>query len=116
MLKNIGAKIFSWEAILLPTYYGGGYSMIRLMDILEALRDKEERSVWRTYSNRWAGRNTLSQVRYFKDREDAAKFARGEIKGPVPGRPNPQQKPERAEKVQKYDVTPPTLRDREATQ
>lgn len=90
--------------------------MIRLTDLLETLRDKEERSVWQTYGKKWAGRNTVGQVRYFKDREGATKFARGEIKGPKIGRPKPKQKPERSEKVQKYDVTPPTPQDRESAQ
>ncbi len=49
--------------------------MIRLVDLLVELGDKEDRSVWRTYANRYGARNTVGQVRYFADRESAAAFA-----------------------------------------
>jgi len=78
--------------------------------------EKEERSVWRTYSKKWAGRNTIGQVRYFKNQEDAVQFARGGIKGPHVGRPKPKQRPEKPERVQKYDTTPITPYDAEKIQ
>lgn len=96
--------------------------MIRLRDLLEIntqaniQSDEEERSVWQSYSKKWAGRNSLGQVRYFKDRDGAVKFARGEIKGPKIGRPTPKKRPKRMEKVQKYDVTPVTRYDPEKIQ
>lgn len=42
--------------------------------------------VWTTKSNVFGARNTEGTTRYFSDREDAAKFAGGTIKGPHPGR------------------------------
>ena len=42
--------------------------------------------VWTTKSNVFGARNTEGTTRYFSDREQADKFARGQIKGPHPGR------------------------------
>lgn len=67
--------------------------MIRLKALLEDLDD--ERSIWRTKDGRWGAENTAGQIRYFKDQETATKFARGEIKGPHPGRPEPKERPQR---------------------
>lgn len=78
--------------------------------------DKEEVSVWRSYVDRWAGRNNLGQLRYFSDEEQAQSFARGQIAGPHLGGPTPKKRAKRREKIQKYDVTPVTYVDREATQ
>lgn len=73
--------------------------------VLEAGDDpKEERTVWRTFFNNWGARNTIGQRRYFADREDAVKFARGEIKGAHPGRPKRKIKAEPKEKVKRYDT------------
>lgn len=77
---------------------------------------EEERSVWQTYSRKFGGRNSLGQVRYFKNRDAASKFARGETKGPKIGRPKPKKRPERMEKIQKYDITPVTRYDAEKIQ
>jgi hypothetical protein len=90
--------------------------MISLIDLLdEVSKDVEERSVWRTYANRFGARNTAGQVRYFKDREKASQFARGEIKGPKIGRPTPAKKARPKEKVQTYDTTPLVRKDSEAS-
>lgn len=80
--------------------------MISLIDLILEINDVEERKVWRTYGNRFGGRNTEGQVRYFKKRDLAAKFARGEIKGPKIGRPKPKIKPKHKEEKQTYDYTP----------
>lgn len=88
--------------------------MIRLRDILrEGDEDKEERSVWRTFANRFGARNTIGQVRYFEDREDAAKFARGEIKGPKVGKPQKPKNKTPKERIQTYDYTPSVEKDME---
>lgn len=84
--------------------------MIRLLDILF---EEEERSVWRTYSGKWAGRNTMGQERYFTTRDGAVSFARGKIKGPHVGRPKLRKRPQHKEKIQKYDVTPVVKQDME---
>ena len=78
--------------------------------------DNEERSVWKTYGNKWAGRNTFGYLRYFKNQEDAVAFARGNTSGPRMGRPKKAKRAQRAEPIQKYDVTPVTYTDREKTQ
>jgi hypothetical protein len=75
--------------------------------------EKEERSVWQTYSKKFAGRNSMGQVRYFKDREDAAKFATGAVAAPHVGRPKPKKRAKRKERIQKYDVKPVTPYDPE---
>lgn len=87
--------------------------MIRLLDLLFEKKDVEERSVWRTYFNKWGARNSIGQRRYFDNQEDAAKFARGEIKGHHPGWPEKKLKPEPKVKKQGYDHTPVTKRDME---
>lgn len=80
--------------------------MIRLISILLEEDETEKRTVWRTYSNRFGARNTLNQVRYFKSRDNAAKFARGEIAGPTIGRAIPSKKPQRMKPTQGYDYVP----------
>lgn len=89
--------------------------MISLRDLLLEYDplEKEERSVWQTYGRKFGARNTIGQVRYFKTREAAAKFAQGGTKGPHIGRPKPKQRPEKPERVQKYDTTPITPYDAE---
>ena len=87
--------------------------MIRLMNLLFEEREVEERSVWRTYFNKWGARNSIGQKRYFNSEEDATKFARGAIKGHHPGWPEKKEKPEPKQKTQGYDHTPVTKRDME---
>ena len=82
--------------------------MIRLRDLLPeygAGHDtKEERTVWRTFYGQWGARNTIGQRRYFDTREDATRFARGELKGPHVGRPKRTLRAEPKEKVRRYDT------------
>jgi len=87
--------------------------MIRLVDLLVELGDKEDRSVWRTYANRYGARNTVGQVRYFADRESAAAYARGEVAGPKLGRPKKSKSKEPKERKQTYDYTPSREKDME---
>jgi hypothetical protein len=82
--------------------------MISLIDLILELNDTEERKVWRTYANRFGSRNTVGQVRYFKNRDKATKFATGARKGPKMGRPKAKIKPRHKEEKQKYDYTPGT--------
>lgn len=78
--------------------------MISLRELLEITDD--ERSIWQTYGRRWGARNTTGAIRYFRDRELAVKFARGEIKAPHPGRPIRKKRAEPKEKIQTYDMEP----------
>ena len=82
--------------------------MIRLVDILLEvdITETKKRSIWRTYANRFGARNTLNQVRYFKSREKATQFARGEISGPKVGKPIKAKQKMRVQPIQTYDYTP----------
>lgn len=89
--------------------------MIRLKDLLEyENREKEEqpyrdeRSTWLVQRdgkrNGYGAKNTRGEIRYFEDEDKARKFASGEIEGPHPGRPEPKQKPEKAQAKDKYEI------------
>jgi hypothetical protein len=80
--------------------------MISLIDLILELNDVEERKIWRTYANRFGSRNTMGQVRYFKNRDTATKFATGTKKGPKIGRAKSKIKAKHREEKQKYDTTP----------
>lgn len=80
--------------------------MISLIELILELNDTEERKVWQTYARRFGARNTIGQTRYFKKKDNATKFARGELKGPKIGRPKPKIKPKHKEGKQKYDTDP----------
>jgi hypothetical protein len=95
--------------------------MISLIDLILE-NDAEERSVWATYaggrtSPKWGARNTFGEKRYFKDQKSAAKFARGEKTTQVKGKQKKihKLKPEKMQKVQKYDITPVVKKDMEKT-
>ena len=81
--------------------------MISLYDLIfeesdDSPEDGENREIWQTDVRKWAGRNSYGQVRYFKDREKAVKFARGELKGPPPEQKEKYSGTKRKEKIQKY--------------
>ena len=60
---------------------------------------------WTTDDSMVAARNKDNVVRYFTDKEKAVKFARGEIPGPHPGRPQ-KKKRRNAKKEKKQDTLP----------
>jgi hypothetical protein len=89
--------------------------MIRLKDLLfsegikagqgDGARAGRSRDTWRVDSEdssvlSFGARNSIDQVRYFDNEDDARKFASGEIKGPHPGRPPPPQIANRKKPVQ----------------
>jgi hypothetical protein len=76
--------------------------MIYLQELLdlEDIYDKGE--VWITKKRYYGAKNTLGDIRYFMDREDAAAFAAGKIEGPEPGRPEPKDHKQHHEPKQKY--------------
>jgi hypothetical protein len=64
--------------------------------------------IWTTDDNLFAARNKDNVIRYFKDREKAVKFSRGDIPGPHPGRP--QKKKRRVPKKEKRQDTLPDVK------
>jgi hypothetical protein len=91
--------------------------MIRLKDLLfhegiaagqgDGARAGRSRDIWRVDPEdssvlSYGARNSLNQVRYFDNEEDARKFARGEIEGPHSGKPEPKQRATPVEKKQTY--------------
>lgn len=75
--------------------------MIKLISLL--FEDEHETgSVWRTERDIFGAKNAQGFVRYFADREKAAKFASGEIKGPHPGKPVPRTRPEPKQHKEPY--------------
>jgi len=88
--------------------------MIRLRSLLEydnreeEQPNRDERSTWRVERDGkragYGAKNSAGQIRYFEDEEHARKFASGEIKGPVKGRPEHKLRKEKPEAKQKYDV------------
>jgi hypothetical protein len=68
------------------------------------LEQDEDRAVWQTKHKYWGAKNSVHQIRYFHKREDAVKFARGEIKGPIVGRPEPKEHPHHCEPIQHYSL------------
>lgn len=96
--KNFRDIFFS-IVISIPEYYT---LMISLRELLDEVGEK----VYQTYGLRWVGVNTVGQKRTFKKRESARKFASGVTRGPHPGRPKPKIRAQKAEPIQKYDVTP----------
>lgn len=64
--------------------------MLLLRDILLAEKHTSG-DVWLTDRERWGAMNTYRQVRYFRTEKRARQFARGIIKGPRIGRPQPKQ-------------------------
>jgi hypothetical protein len=94
--------------------------MILLTDLILEINDVEERSVWTTYSGgrtspKYGARNTFGEKRYFKNREDASKFARGEITTHAKGQQIAikKVKPEKMDRKQKYDTKPVVKKDME---
>jgi hypothetical protein len=59
----------------------------------------DDMETWITDDSMMGARNKDNVVRYFTDKEKASKFARGEIPGPHPGRP--QKKKRRTPKKEK---------------
>lgn len=79
--------------------------MIRLVDLIfegDEESDEESREIWQTDLRRYGARNTLGQKRYFKNKEDAVNFARGNTKGSRPKKQKAKRH-EPHEKKQKYD-------------
>ncbi len=77
--------------------------MIKLRDLLEDRpEDRDIHSVWITPEKYYGAKNSSHQLRYFRDRDSAEKFARGEISGPKTGRPEPKDIPDRADPVDQY--------------
>ena len=77
--------------------------MIKLRDLLEDRpEDREISSVWITPEKYYGAKNSLHQLRYFHSREDAEKFASGNIVGPKIGRPQPKETPEKTDSVDYY--------------
>jgi len=71
--------------------------MVKLLDILYP-----RMTVWITDHEQFGAKNSLGQVRYFEEREDAEKFAQGTISGPKIGRPEPKQHKQHHDSVEKY--------------
>lgn len=89
--------------------------MIRLRDLLEYENRGEEhqperdsRSTWRIERDGkrlgYGAKNSMGQIRYFKDEDKAREFASGKIKGPNPGRPEEKEIPEKPKAKEKYDI------------
>ena len=77
--------------------------MIRLIDILfETPEHYDKGQVWITPHELYGAKSSTGDIRYFTSREDAAAFASGKIKPPVPGRPEPKAHVQHHEPVQKY--------------
>jgi hypothetical protein len=71
----------------------------------------DEIETWTTDDSMIGARNKDNVVRYFKDREKAVKFARGEIPGPHPGRPQ-KKKRRNAKQEKKQDTLPDVKQDK----
>ena len=77
--------------------------MIRLMDLLfEREEEYESGEVWISPKKYYGAKSRTNDIRYFMDREDAVKYAGGQIKPPNPGRPEPKQHKQHHEPVQHY--------------
>jgi len=74
--------------------------MISLRTLL--IEEHDDVSVWQTKHRYWGAKNSIGQRRYFYEKEDATKFAEGDTKGPVIGKPEPKKRPEYEEPKQRY--------------
>ena len=77
--------------------------MISLVSLLFE-RDEEysEGEVWSTKHRFYGAKSATGDIRYFMDREDAVKYAKGETKPPHVGRPEPKQHKQHHEPTQHY--------------
>lgn len=77
--------------------------MIRLVDLLyERSEEHSPGEVWITPHKFYGAKSGTGDIRYFVDREDAAKYAGGQTKPPHVGRPEPKDHKQHHEPVQKY--------------
>ena len=75
-------------------------SLIALL--LERELEHSEGEVWVTPKKFYGAKSQTGDIRYFIDREDAVKYAHGQIKPPNPGRPEPKMHKQHHEPVQHY--------------
>jgi hypothetical protein len=77
--------------------------MIKLLDILYELAEKYHKGeVWVTAKRLYGAKSATGDIRYFMDREHAVLFAKGMIKPPYVGRPEPKEHTQHHEPVQHY--------------
>lgn len=77
--------------------------MLSLLDILfERTEEYSEGEVWITPKKFYGAKSATGDIRYFIDREDAAKYASGKTPPPHVGRPEPKQHKQHHEPVQHY--------------
>lgn len=78
-------------------------SMIRLLSLLfERTEEYSEGEVWITPKKFYGAKSATGDIRYFIDRDDAVKYAKGTIKPPHVGRPEPKAHKQHHEPKQKY--------------